>query len=139
MQSTQEQWRPLFEAFARFRTAWPARGWSWDSRMVAITSSFNMEFEDQARKAISEVLPIEYTPATLPNAPPRLRAVAERTGGLRSGQFIFSSGPYGGLLPFGLWWPWRDGDTISVRVGFADVDPNATASNRLRETFNVTL
>ncbi len=137
--TTAEQWRPLFDAFTRLRTTWPARGWSWDSRLNSVTSSFNMEFEDKARACVVDALPLEWTPATLSTAPPRLRAVAEKSGGLRTGQLLVSAGPHGGLLAYGLWWPWRDGDTISLRIGLADVEPSTQASVRLRDVFGVTL
>jgi hypothetical protein len=132
-----EQWRPIFDALSRLRVAWPARGWSWDSRILCVTSSFNNEYEDQARQAIAAALPLQWTAETLATATPRLRALVERTGGLRADQFVVSAGPYAGLIPFGLWWPWRDGDTISMRLGFVDVEPSSPASLRLREIFNV--
>ena len=80
-----------------------------------------------------------YPAATLGQASPNLRDLAARTGGLRAGQLLMTGGPTGGLLAFGLWWPWGDGETISMRVGLLDVDPNREPYRRLRDLFTVTM
>ena len=75
-------WKPLFDRFAALKATWPARAWSWDSRLMCVTSSFAVEVESKARAAALEALPLEYTAATLARAGTDLRRVAERTGGL---------------------------------------------------------
>jgi hypothetical protein len=131
--------QPLFDAFSRLKQAWPARGWSWDGRFVCLASTFTVPYEAQARKAASEALPIEYTSTTLASAPPELRELAARTGGLRAGQLLLAGGPFGGLTGFGLWWPWGDGETISMRTGVLDVEPGREPWRRLREIFAVSM
>ncbi len=131
--------QPLFDALSRLKQSWPARGWSWDSRFVAMASTFTVPYEAQARKAAAEALPVEYTSTSLGSASPELRDLAARTGGLRSGQFLMSGGPVGGLTAFGLWWPWGDGETISMRVGLLDIDPAREPWRRLRDLFGVSL
>jgi hypothetical protein len=130
----------LFAALRRVRASWPARGWSWDSRMVCVTSSFSTEFETKARAAIAEALTVEWTSSSIGRAPPLLRDYVDRYGGLRHGQVLFSSGnTAGSLSAFGLWWPWGDGGTISMRIGFPDVDPARDAYVRVRDIFGVQL
>jgi hypothetical protein len=130
---------PLFEALKRLRAAWPARGWSWDSRLNCLTSSFSADFEAKARSATAEALPQQYTAATLATAPTRLREAVERGGGLRSSQLAFGGGHQNGLYAFGLWWPWGDSMTISFRVGLCDLEANQDPYPRMREIFNVSL
>lgn len=132
-------WQPTLDSLKKLKSNWPARGWSWDSRLVCITSSFHMDHAQKARTAALEAMSTEWTASTLPNAPPRVRDFVERTGGLRSGQFIVVGQPTGGLTAFGLWWPWNDNDTISFRVGFLDVDANEEPYPTLRDSFGVTL
>ncbi len=132
-------WQPLFDGLRRLKTGWPARGWSWDSRLVCVTSSFHNDHAATARTAALDALGTEWTAQTLANAPPRVREFVERTGGLRSGQFLVATPPVGGLVAFGLWWPWNDNDTISFRVGFLDVDPSEEPFPTLRDLFGVTL
>ncbi len=105
---------------------------------MCVTSSFTTEQEPAARKASQIALQNEWTSATIVRAPQALRDTAERAGGIRQGQIALSTGPINGLLVFGLWWPWGDGVTVSLRVGLADVDPNKDPSNRFRDVFGVT-
>jgi hypothetical protein len=119
------------------RLAWPSRGWSWDARLTCVTSSFNVEFEAKARAALTTALSTEWTSATIQRALPPLRDIAERTGGLRAGQFIFTSPSIGPSFAYGLWWPWGDGMTTSLRVGLGGSGVREEAFQRLRDVFGV--
>jgi hypothetical protein len=127
----------MVDALKRMRAAWPTRGWSWDSRLSCITSSFSGDFEAKARSAVGEALPNRFTATTLATGPQRLRDVVERSGGLRSSQVAFAGGNPAGILVFGLWWPWADQSTISLRVGLCDVDLAQEPYPSFREIFGV--
>jgi hypothetical protein len=129
----------MLDALKRMRAAWPSRGWSWDSRLNCITSSFSTDFEAKARGAIAEALQQRFTAANLATAPRPVREVVERSGGLRSSQVAFAGGNPPGLLVFGLWWPWNDQATISLRVGLCDVDLAQEPYPSFREIFGVEL
>ena len=129
----------MVDALKRMRASWPSRGWSWDSRLNCITSSFSQDFEAKARAAVAEALQHRFTAATLATAPQRLRDVVERSGGLRSSQVAFAGGNPAGVLAFGLWWPWADQATISLRVGLCDVDMAQEPYPSFREIFGVEL
>jgi hypothetical protein len=130
-------WQPLFDSLRRLRQNWVSRGWSWDSRLSCITSSFSVQFEADARAALAQTLPTEWTASTLPKAPPRLRTLAEQFGDVRAGQLLLTGGSLEGLFAFGLWWPWGNGQTISLRVGLADVPVNKEPYPTFRELFGV--
>lgn len=132
-----DAWQPLFESLGRMKAAWPTRGWSWDPRLLCVTSSFTTEQEPAARKATQNALQNEWTSSTITRGPQQLRDVVERSGGIRQGQIVLSTGPINGLLVYGLWWPWGDAETISLRVGLADVDPNREPYIRFRDVFSV--
>jgi hypothetical protein len=132
-----DSWQPLFESLARMKSTWPTRGWSWDPRLLCCTSSFTTEQEPQARQATQLALQQEWTSATIARGPQPLRDVVERAGGIRQGQLALSTGPVSGLLVYGLWWPWGDAETVSLRVGLAEVDPNREPYIRFRDVFGV--
>ncbi|MBL8608026.1 MAG: hypothetical protein JNL38_11940 [Myxococcales bacterium] len=132
-----DAWQPLFDGFTRMKGKWPTRGWSWDTRLNCVTSSFTTELERAARGAVAEVFSQEFGSSSLARAPQPLRDVAERSGGVRQGQLILAAGPFAGLHAFGLWWPWGDNETISLRVGLCDVDPNREPYVRFRDVFGV--
>ena len=131
-----DHWQPTFDALASLKKGWPTRGWTWDSRIGCVTSSFTVEQEQQARVAVGQALPAQYTHASILRAPPSLQELVDRAGGLRPNQLVLALGPTAGLLVFGLWWPWGDGETISFRLGLADVDPAKEPNLRFRELFN---
>jgi len=132
-----DAWQPVFEALGRMKAGWPTRGWSWDPRLLCCTSSFTTEQEPQAKKATTLALQQEWNAATIARGPQQLRDVVERSGGIRQGQLALSTGPVNNLLVYGLWWPWGDGETVSLRVGLADVDPNREPYLRFRDVFGV--
>jgi hypothetical protein len=135
--SLKDTWPLLFGAMKDLRVAWPSRGWSWDGRLSCVTSSFSVDFEAKARAAAAAALPTEWTPATIQRAPLPLRDLAERTGGLRAGQTLYASAAIGASLAYGLWWPWGDGVTTSMRIGLSGVDPAQEPFRRLRDVFGV--
>jgi hypothetical protein len=132
-----DAWSVLFGALKQVRASWPARGWSWDTRLLCVTSSFNAEIEAKARSAVALALPTEWTSATIQRAPLALRDLAERTGGLRSGQMILTVANVGPSFGYGLWWPWGDSITTSVRIGLGGPDAREDTLRRLREVFGV--
>ncbi len=120
------------------RAAWPARGWSWDSRLSCVSSSFAAELESSARAAAKSLV-TEWTSSNIAKAPAHLRELAERTGGLRAGQKLLTSAPVGASFVYGLWWPWGDGMTTSMRIGLGGPDATSDALQRLRDAFSVQL
>jgi hypothetical protein len=132
-------WKPVFERFAKLKADWPARAWSWDSRLVCVTSSFTVEFESKAKAAALSALPLEYTAATLSRASADLRRVAERTGGLRMGQLLMTTRDPTPEPVFGLWWPWGDGTTTSFRVGLDGLEWDDEPYDEVRQIFGVQL
>jgi len=132
-----DPWLAILSSLKEFRAAWPTRGWSWDARQSCVASSFSAELEVKARTAAQAALPREWTSRTLERAPPPLRELAERTGGLRQGQMILASPAVGVGFAYGLWWPWDDGMTISVRVGLGGLTVRPETLQRLSDAFGV--
>ena len=126
---------PIFEALSRLKTSWPKRGWSWDSRFETVASTFGTDLLSEAKASAALALPHVWTDKTLASASPSLRELAKKTGGVRAAQMLLSADPQGILQPFGLWWPWEDGRTISLRIGL----DNASSDQKqlLLSTFGV--
>src|SRR5258708_34320833 len=99
-----EAWLPLFDNLARMRKAWPTRGWCWDARLACVTSSFTVDQEPDARRAVALALSTEWTSTTIARAPVHLREGGDPAGGVRQGQLVLSSVPTDGLRRLALWW-----------------------------------
>jgi hypothetical protein len=134
-----EPWTSLFRSMKDLKAAWPSRGWSWDQRLTCVTSSFADEVEARARVAASVAFPTEWLPSTLSKAPPLVRELVERAGGIRAGQRVLASPVVGVAFLYCLWWPWGDGMTTSVRIGLGSANPSQDAQQRLRDSFGVEL
>ena len=134
-----DAWFEILSSLKECRTAWPNRGWSWDARQSCVASSFNAELEGKARAAAGIALPREWTSTTIDRAPPVLRELAERAGGLREGQLLLTGSTVGSAFAYGLWWPWGAGMTISARVGLGGLAVRPEVLQRLRDTFGVQL
>ena len=137
--ATDELNADLVESFRKLRADWPTRGWSWDGRFSCLASSFDSEFATRARAAAQLALPNQWIHGTLGTASPVLRELAEQTGGLRPGQTLFASAAIGRSHAYGLWWPWRDSTSISLRIGLVGPDFSERHNARLRDVFGVTL
>lgn len=134
-----DSWEALFRGLKELRTAWPARGWSWDKRFSCVTSSFSSELDARARAAAGVVLTNEWTPTSIQKAPPHVRELSDRTGGIRAGQLVLSSASVGSSFAYCLWWPWGDGMTTSVRIGLGAPNTSQDSLQKLRDTFGVEL
>ncbi len=121
-------------ALGNVRQNWPTRGWSFDNRFMTLASTFRSDVAPQARGAMAKVLPTEWSEATLRLAPQPIRDIAQRTGGVRAGQFLMTHQIAPTIFGYGLWWPWEEGSTISIRVG---IDGAGDVTMRLCETMGI--
>jgi hypothetical protein len=133
-----DAWSPVMAAFKNLRPSWPQRGWSWDSRQNCVASSFGTDLDQRVRTTLSSVLSVEWSPTRVSAAPPEVREVADRSGGLRAGQLLLTTTVPARYFAFALWWPWGDGLTTSLRIGLGG-NPREDAYARLRDVFGVSL
>jgi hypothetical protein len=132
-QKSSSAFDPLFDQLTQFRAKWPKRGWSWDHRFQCVASAFSAELVAEANTALAASFPGRWNHKTLASAPPLVQQIAERTGGVRADQWIFSTAVSGGAIIYGLWWPWGDDTTITFRIGLPSANP--TLEDRLRDAF----
>jgi hypothetical protein len=132
-----ESWQPLLESLTRLRDSWPNPPWSWDGRFNTISASFSADMEPDVRKSAMNAFPRGWTTKSLEKAPPEMQAIADRTGGLRQGQRLLAGDAMFAANLYGLWWPWGGGETITLRIGFADGDPAGEPLTAIRDLFGV--
>jgi hypothetical protein len=132
-----DPWQPMLDKLTRLAATWPSPPWNWDARLSMVASSFARTIEPAVRASAQLAFPQGWTIKSLPTAPPTMLAIAERTGGLRSNQRLLAGDQVGETVLFGLWWPWGNGETITLRVGLANLEPASDALVRLRSVFGV--
>ncbi len=90
--------------------------WAWDSRFRTVFAKFSVDIEDRVRETLERYFSMTWHTANIAQSPDTLRFVNTHLGGLRKGQLFFTSEPTVEGFVFCAWWPWRDGNTISIRV-----------------------
>ena len=129
--------QPLFDRLAAIKSSFPTQQWTWDARFEMVAATFASKVEAQARASAALGLPDAWTPGTLAQAPAGPRAMCEDSGGLRPGQLLLSGAEVAGVAPFGLWWPWGSGTTLTLRIGLAGSAISAEHHAQLRAAFGV--
>lgn len=128
----------LFQGLAAFKKSWPGGGFSWDSRLSCVASSFSTELEADARAAVAKTFKFQWTARSLRTATDVIQEIADQVGGLRQDQILVATEPSDSLMAYGLWWPWGDDVTISFRIGLSGMS-TARHEDEFRELFGASL
>jgi hypothetical protein len=137
MSGVELEWEAVFRALSDLRAQWPVPAWDYDGRVRCVMSTIASAQEAAARTAMTSALPEVFTSDSLAGAPAPVRALADQHGGLRPGQLIFWGGQAGAPGAFGLWWPWGNGKSVSLRIGLHDMDAPKVRESKLREVFGL--
>ena len=137
MPTPDEIWETLFTGLIQLRDAWPTKDWTYDRRLRCVTSSFPTSSEAAATAAMARVLPTSWTSNSVSSAPDDVRTLTTACGGLRAGQKVFWGADELAPGAFGLWWPWGDGTTVSIRIGLHHLDEPKRRYPRLRDVFGI--
>ena len=115
--------------------------WKWDDRFNCVVAAFPADEEASMREAVGAQLDQQWSRAELRGAPRAVQKAAKDFGGLTPGQRLFVSGLAEGNMLLGLWWPWGNGATISIRFtphGEAGSEAQTDAIRaQLREKFEL--
>ena len=90
--------------------------WNWDDRFQAVLSEFPSDQEKEVMSVLEKHFDSCWDEKTINHAPGKIRSVAKDLGEIRQGQRLFSSDPGQDALLLGAFWPWRNGERISLRI-----------------------
>jgi hypothetical protein len=104
--------------------------WKWDDRYQAVLSEFPAAQEEEVMSVLEKYFDSCWDEETIDYAPGKVRSVAKGLGDVRQGQRLFSSDPEQDALLLGAFWPWKNGEKISLRmlVDVAAIDIGIEAS-----------
>jgi len=91
--------------------------WDWDGRFSVAVSAFSKDAVDKVMPIVKEHFSNEWDHTRIKQAEEKIKQLASDFGGIRAGQMLFTTENDNGMLMFGAWWPWGNGETISLRVG----------------------
>jgi hypothetical protein len=90
--------------------------WEWESRFEAVLAKMSVDKKDSVREVLERCLVNVWDSASKDKASDSVQAVISQLGGLMPGQLLFTSNSDKDVFIFCAWWPWGDGETISVRM-----------------------
>jgi hypothetical protein len=102
--------------------------WEWDDRFQAALSSFPRNHRSKIHAVLEESFGAGWDATSIRGAAPAVVQIAESFGGLWPGQELFVSAANRAVATCACWWPWGDGETISVRIAL--VTDSAPAAKR---------
>ena len=102
--------------------------WEWDDRFGGILATFEASDKDRVSGIISSQLTQVWDGTNINQAPTSVSGALKNYGGLQSGQLLFNSDVTQDVVLLGLWWPWGNGTTISIR--FVPYAPDSLESEK---------
>ena len=91
--------------------------WEWDSRFKTVLAQVSIKEKDVVEKTLINYLGTAWDSVTIKKAPESEQHILLRLGGMMSGQLFYAANlPENGIV-FCAWWPWGNGQTISIRLG----------------------
>jgi hypothetical protein len=114
--------------------------WKWDGRFDAVLAAFQTEEQEEIKSFLEHHLKTVWDNSTIAHAPDAVRDVISHFGGLMPEQLLFASAQDQEILLCCAWWPWGNGDTVSIRMSLfpkslSDED-TAVLRQKLRGWFN---
>jgi hypothetical protein len=99
--------------------------WKWDGRFGTALAEFPLDKKGSVLEVLDRYLVGRWDSATIGEAPEIAQKVKGHLGGLMPGQLLFVSDVNDDSPIFCAWWPWGNGQTISIRIGVFSETTNA--------------
>jgi hypothetical protein len=96
--------------------SWGVFSWKWDHRFEAFLAEFSADNGDEFRAILKRDFSNVWDSSNIREGPDIVQMCNNNFGGLRSGQLLFTTDPSQNVFVCGVWWPWGDGETSSLRI-----------------------
>jgi hypothetical protein len=90
--------------------------WKYDDRFGTLLTEFGAAEKEAVQGVLERFFSITWDSDNITHAPEIVRVIDRHLGGLRPGQLFFNTNPDQDAFVFCAWWPWGDGQTISIRL-----------------------
>ncbi len=107
----EQQCRGLFERLGNRLT------WTWDDRFKTVLAEFNTEDSAFIRINIQNDMNDVWNQENADSAPELIKNIIAYFGGFYPKQQLYTSDADGNDIMMCAWWPWGNGNTISIRIG----------------------
>jgi hypothetical protein len=97
----------------------PGQIWEWDDRFEVPLLVFPREEEGEISSIVNRYFPYQWSYQTIKTAPPVIRKLLNKIFGMQPDQRVLATDITKEAFFFGLWWPWKNNMTISLRIALA--------------------
>jgi hypothetical protein len=115
--------------------------WKWDDRFQTVLAEFNVDNKTLVHNALERRLDRIWDSSHIEKAPEVVQTIIAGFGGIMPGQLLLTSDPGRDAVVFCAWWPWGNGETISIRLAPFYQKPldsdRAEGTQRLKEWFEI--
>lgn len=113
--------------------------WEWDGRFGAALTAIKIEDKLKILDIIKNHLGQQWDSKNIDSAPDNVITANAKYGGLMAGQLIFTQEPNADAFLMALWWPWANGQTISIRFVPVVVgsDDSEAAQTSVKNAFGI--
>ena len=114
--------------------------WNWDGRLQAAVVVVQSAASRIANESLVKSFDNRWDIESIQDAPSYVRELEEALSGLRQRQFIYTNAPDAdGTVLYAAYWPWTNGDLISIRVSMLLRDRKSLSSEQQMVLLNRTL
>lgn len=90
--------------------------WKWDGRFKTALAEFAADKKDDVLGILGQFLTTVWNASSINDAPDAVVQVKKSLGGLMPGQLLLVSDDALTAFIYCAWWPWGNGQKISIRV-----------------------
>lgn len=115
--------------------------WKWDDRFNMVLSEFNVSKKDLIHAHLKRFSETTWDNSTIKKAPKSIISISKQLGGINNNQLLFVSSSNQEAFIICAWWPWGDGQRISIRLSPSSArlseDEKNFLSNHFKTLFGV--
>ncbi|MCX4026562.1 hypothetical protein H0A36_00165 [Endozoicomonas sp. SM1973] len=114
--------------------------WEWDNRFNTALTAFSVSKQELVHQAVSKSLDTILDASSIETASEAVKNVSKSLGGVSPGQQLLISDPESGSFLYCAWWPWGNGESISIRIAPVFIGDDGTKQallSRFKEIFCV--
>lgn len=90
--------------------------WKWDGRFETALAEFSVEKKDNVCEILKQYFSTIWNRSSIDKAPESVQRISIDLRDIWPGQMLFTSDINREPFIFCAWWPWEDGNTISLRI-----------------------
>lgn len=91
--------------------------WEWDDYIGAMLATFPAGQAAEIDSVLDACFSSRWDHKSIFKAPADVLRIAAMIGGIRASQQLFVTRIEREAIAYAAWWPWGDGNTISIRIG----------------------